>query len=310
MRPRSFGSGRLSLWRVLDGEALRIVPGNPRNDSGDPFGIGRLDPALEDAGPSGVDMAFGDLARFRISFDDRTVTVKSVRADADAATIAHMLDDHVAPRIIAAESGELVLHGSAIEVGGRLAIFLGETGSGKSTLAASFLADGHRLMGDDAVVISASDSGMLGEAVYPSLRLFPESIAEVFGGPVETSSMAFYSDKRQVEAQPVNARGLTEACGDRIPLGAIFILTQGETGVTIDPFFPSDACIALVENSFAFDPRDPAAAAQRMAQAARVAAATPCYELAYPYDFGLLGAVRAQVIALLAPQVPTPAIPA
>jgi hypothetical protein len=243
---------------------------------------------------SALTMVFGQIARFHISFDDQTVRLIGAHPETDQDTVDHLVDDHVAPRIIAA-GGDLVLHGSACAIGGEIAAFIGQTGAGKSTLAASFHADGYRLLGDDAIVISEVDSVLQGEPVYPSLRLYRESINQVFRKSMSTSAMAFYSEKLHVS--PDDLGGAASSC---LPLGAIYILTEGDTGVALDRISPADACMALVENSFALDPQDPAAAAQRMAQAARVAAAIPCYELSYPYDFGLLGEARAQVIASLA----------
>lgn len=244
-------------------------------------------------------MSFGQLAQFRISFPDRTVTLAGCHPRTDQDTVDHLLDDHVAPRIVAA-GGDLVLHASANVIDGRLAVLLGQTGAGKSTLAASLHAAGHPLLGDDAVVVSGAEDVPAGEAVYPSLRLYRESIEQVFGGGIATSAMAFYSDKRHVAA------GCTPPAAARFPLGAIFILAQGEGDVTLAPIPPADACIALVENSFALDPMDRAAAMARMAIAARLAARLPAYELAYPYDFALLDEVRARVVAATAP----PAAPA
>ncbi len=239
-------------------------------------------------------MLFGSIARFQIDFDDHTVRLIEAHRDADQDTIDHLVDDHIAPRIIAA-SGALVLHGSACVINGKMAVFLGQTGSGKSTLAASLHAAGYRLLGDDAVVIDEADGILRGEPVYPSLRLYRESIEQVFDDAVPTSAMAFYSDKRHVAAARLGA-GAAEC----VPLGAIYLLTEGEEGVALQRILPADACMALVENGFALDLRDAAAAAQRMARAARVASVVPVYDLAYPYDFALLPEARAQVIASLA----------
>ncbi|NJO14158.1 MAG: hypothetical protein HC870_03310 [Rhizobiales bacterium] len=253
-------------------------------DTASPLVSEGLDPVIEPAAPDVLVMSFGEVARFRIGFDDKTIRLISTHPKADQDTIDHLVDDHIAPRIIAA-GGDLVLHGSACVIDGCLAVFLGQTGSGKSTLAASMHADGHRLLGDDAVVISVVDGVFHGESVYPSLRLYRESIDQVFRDDVRTTAMAFYSDKLHVAAD-----NLGDGTGpQRYPIGAIYILTEGDAGVMLDRFVPADACMALVENSFALDPHDPVAAAQRMAKAASVAAATACYELAYPYDFGLLG---------------------
>lgn len=252
-----------------------------------------LDPVIESFADGAFVMTFGDVARFRIGLDDQTVRLISAHPLADQDTIDHLLDDHVAPRVIAA-GGCLVLHGSSTQIGSRMVIFLGQTGSGKSTLAASLHANGHRLLGDDAVVISEAEGTFCGETVYPSLRLHRESIDKVFTGSVATSAMAFYSDKLRVSAERFGA-----SPAERFPLAAVYILTEGEEGVSLLPFVPADACMALIENSFALNPHDSSAAAARMRKAAQVAAAVPCYELAYPYDFGLLSEARAQVLASL-----------
>lgn len=250
-----------------------------------------LDPIIAWSGADELEMHFGVIARFVIRFADRTVRLIAAHPDADQATIDHLLDDHVAPRIIAAD-GTLVLHGSATLIGSHIAVFLGLTGSGKSTLAASLHAEGYRLLGDDAVVIENREGTITGEAVYPSLRLYGESMAQVLEADLPTAAMAFYSDKRHVSLAGVGGTG-----SGRYPLGGIFVLVDGEAGVTLDRYAPGEGCMALLENSFALDPADGAMAARRMGVAARVAAAVPCYELAYPYDFSLLGEVRTRVAA-------------
>lgn len=293
-RPRPIGSGRLSLWRLLQDVVPAPRSPDARAETASPLVSGGLDPEVALISVSALTMAFGQIALFHISFDDQIVRLVAAHPETDQDTVDHLVDDHVAPRIIAA-GGDLVLHGSACAIGGELAAFIGQTGAGKSTLAASFHADGYRLLGDDAIVISEVDGVLRGEPVYPSLRLYRESINQVFRESVSTSAMAFYSEKMHVSADDLG--GSASSC---LPLGAIYILTEGDTRVSLDRISPADACMALVENSFALDPQDLVAAAQRMAQAARVAAAIPCYELSYPYDFGLLGEARAQVIASLA----------
>lgn len=245
-------------------------------------------------------MGFGEAARFVISFANKTVRLVAAHPEADQSTIDHFVDDHVAPRVIAAD-GALVVHASAVVVGGQMVIFIGDTGAGKSTFAASMHAAGHTLLGDDAVVLSETEAGVIGEVVYPSLRLFRKSIDHVFAGKVETTPMAFYSDKLHV-ATP----GLGAFEPVQYPLGAVFYLGETEAGVLLQPMFPSDACIGLIENSFALDPADHRAAVVRMAKGARIAAAVPCYELLYPRDFSSLDEARSQVLALMA-AISTPA---
>ncbi len=292
-RPRPIGSGRLSAWRLLEGLAPAPRALNAVTSASFALVSDGLDPVIEDQSPSALTMSFGQIARFRIDFNALTVSLIAAHPQTDQDTVDHLVDDHVAPRLIAA-SGALVLHGSACVIGNQMAVFLGQTGSGKSTLSASLHAAGYQLLGDDAVVISTADGTILGEAVYPSLRLYRESIDQVFSHAVGTAAMAFYSDKLHVVADT-----LTDQAPEKVAVRAIYVLTEGDTGVTLELISPADACMSLVENSFALDPLDPVAAAQRMALAAQVAAEVPCYELAYPYDFALLPDVRAAVIASL-----------
>jgi Phosphoenolpyruvate carboxykinase len=297
-RPRPYGRGRLLCWRLEQNFTLPTVSRSDAADAIAAITAGGLDPAIARNAEGDLEMAFGQIARFAIRFADRTVQLIEAHADADQATIDHLLDDHVAPRIIAAD-GSLVLHGSASLIGGRIAVFLGLTGSGKSTLSASLHARGYQLLGDDAVVIGEDSGTFTGEAVYPSLRLYRESIDQVLSGDIPTAAMAFYSDK-----QHVRVSGLDEAGPARHPIGGIYVLADGKAGIALDRYSPSEGCMALLENSFALDPSDGAMAARRMGMAARVAAQVPCYELAYPYDFSLLDEIGARVVASLAPSAP------
>ena len=60
--------------------------------------------------------------------------------------------------------GHLVLHGSAVDVGGRAVVLVGDKGAGKSTTAAALVARGHRLLTDDLVAL---DAGGAAPAVLP-----------------------------------------------------------------------------------------------------------------------------------------------
>jgi hypothetical protein len=297
-RPRPFGRGRLHLWRLDQSVRVPTASKSGATEAIVALTADGLDPVIARYGEGDLEMAFGQIARFAIRFTDRTVQLIAAHPDADQATIDHLLDDHVAPRIIAAD-GALVLHGSATLIEGRIAVLLGLTGSGKSTLAASLHARGYPLLGDDAVVIGEAGGAFTGEAVYPSLRLYRESIDQVLPGDIPTAAMAFYSDK-----QHVRVSGLGEAGPACHPIGGIYVLADGKAGIALDRYSPAEGCMALVENSFALDPSDAAMAARRLGLAARVAAQVPCFELAYPYDFSLLDEIGARVIASLAPSSP------
>ncbi len=236
---------------------------------------------------------FGDSATFRVWLGEQKVELLSSSTPGEIATLNHLLYDQLLPRLLSA-SCALVLHGSVIRMGGSLAIFIGETGAGKSTLAASLNACGHELLGDDAVKITASGTAFEGTSVYPSLRLYPDSIAKVLEDGIGTAPMAHYSYKRLVT-------GFRHASGadTPLPLGQIFLLADGE-GVSLRRLSERESCMAMVDNSFALDPADIGAAKERFLQAVKLASAVPAYELCYPHDYDVLPEVIRQIEACVA----------
>ncbi|MDJ0641443.1 MAG: hypothetical protein QNJ15_01370 [Erythrobacter sp.] len=240
-------------------------------------------------------ISFDNVARFEICFHEEVVTIFDVAPETTPEALTHLLYDHVAPRILAG-IGQLVIHASAVEIGGRLALFLGETGAGKSTLAASLHKSGHRLMGDDASIVAPSTKGFVGQAVYPSLRLYQKSISAVLGANIPSAPMAHYSEKKRL-----NLPSLAETETEPVPLGAFFFLVDeaSKGSVASHPLSPGLTCIGLIENSFALDPSDATSAANRMEQASAVARAVPGYELSYPWDFDLLPRVHEQVFSCM-----------
>lgn len=239
-------------------------------------------------------MSFEGLAHFRIDPANRTIAAFQVSPRTGQSAMNHLLFDHLAPRILSHE-GELVLHGAAVAINGSIAAFLGETGTGKSTLSASLHLAGHRLLGDDAVIVTTGDSGYLAEPVYPSLRLYPEAVAALIGKGAKVTPMAHYSDKQRVDlgASPLPAP---------IPLSCLFFLTpaqEGEATAAI-PLTPREACIRLIEQSFALDPNDAGFAASRLGVIASLAQAVPAFELHLPHQFDRLRDTHAVIFDCLA----------
>lgn len=70
------------------------------------------------------------------------------------------------------DRGRLVLHASAVRVGGGCVILLGDKGAGKSTTAAALVAAGHQLMTDDVVALNLADADrILLEPGFPQMKL-------------------------------------------------------------------------------------------------------------------------------------------
>jgi len=130
--------------------------------------FGRAVPADDmsfEFGPGRAYLAFGLVGQFEVR-DDGLIRYELVRGgNPDLAGVV------VLGTVFAAllqMRGQLVLHASAVEVGGRGVVFLGAKGAGKSTLAAACLRAGHGFLTDDVLAIGADGSLTPG---FPQIKL-------------------------------------------------------------------------------------------------------------------------------------------
>lgn len=213
------------------------------------------------------------------------------------ATYHHFLADQVIPRAME-QAGKFVLHAAAVCVGDSVILLIGESGRGKSTLSTSFDIAGHPLLGDDATVISSLGDTPRAKAVYPSLRLLPDSLAALL--PVGTPSLevANYTSKQR----------LALPCAEResLPIRSAFILSPPEvmSSIAVRRLTMAETCMAFLENSFALDPSDTARARERMEQASALANAVPAFEIDYPRDYARLPEVRQTILDQVAALTP------
>ena len=252
-----------------------------------------VSPAGGEAGRLLVD--FPDLVRAEVVRRDRTVRVFPLVPGLSSSTLEHFVMDILFPRLIA-ETGALVVHGALIAGGTGSVCLIGDSGRGKSTLSAALRGAGWRLQGDDALEVRIDGVGIAARATYPSLRLHPDSLEQLFPEPPQgLSPVADYLDKVRLDpGDPADPAEPTR-------LRAVFLLDR-ETGpdeVSVRPLSASTLCMALVRQSFALDPADPVAARGRLAAAGAVAAAVPGFSLSYPRDYARLPEVTGLVRSTL-----------
>ena len=249
---------------------------------------GHLSIAVERRANGLAQVTFENFASFQIDVGSHRIRVHQGGA-LSRETLRHFLLDQIYPRILAHE-GQLVLHAAGVTLCERAVLFVGPSGSGKSTLAASFHGAGHPLLGDDAIVVESHEGCSDVRSVYRSLRLFQDSLTEILPGVADLSPVADYTDKWNVEG--LGKSRATEA----LRLGAIFLLQPSPCGrIRIETAAGAEACMVLVEQSFALDPTSAAGARQRLAQASQLAASAPMFRLHFPRDFRMLADVREAV---------------
>lgn len=211
-------------------------------------------------------------------------------------TRTHILADQVLPRIIS-HDGSLVIHAGAVRHDDGCIVFVGGSGFGKSSLTASFDQAGQALMGDDALIVSSAGESWRARAIYPSLRLFPDSVQAVLPESANTGSVARYTAKLRVDV-PLRANSEHDK---PLPIKAIFVLAgPGQpNAIEVRRITPATTCIALVKNSFALDPTDMQCARKRLENASDVSTSVPAYHLAYPHDYDRLAQVREAILTAL-----------
>jgi hypothetical protein len=140
-----------------------------------------------------------------VTLDRRRRTIAVHRSpEADPGLIPVFLEGSVLAHALAAE-GLLVLHASAVEVGGAALAIVGPSGAGKSTLAALLCAAGARLVADDALRVDATRSGAM---CFPgSRRLRLRLAAASLGRMIEGASVGETADGRTavIPARPADA---------------------------------------------------------------------------------------------------------
>lgn len=236
---------------------------------------------------------FLDLVSVEVLVKERRIIERLVEPDTPQTTVDHILLDQVLPRLIA-HGGTLTLHAGAITCEDGAILFIGESGRGKSTLSASFAQAGNSILSDDALSVSEVAKTPHAQAIYPSLRLLPDSLEALYPPGVKSEPIAHYTTKQRIEV-PWGRKHV----GQPLPIAAIMILGDqpADGSISMRHMAKAEACMALITNSFALDPTDRERAAQKLAQASRVAITVPTFEISYPREYSKLSKVRAAILA-------------
>jgi len=141
--------------------------------------------------------------------------------------------------------GLLILHASAVAVGGKSVIFMGDKGAGKSTTAGAMIRAGHCLLTDDVVALDLSDPAkptiLPG---FPQLKLAADAADAIRIGHAEVRPQAHPQiDKAQHRLHA----GFS---GQATPVARIYMLERGDQA-KISPLPGAGALPAIMRFSYA-----------------------------------------------------------
>ncbi|AXQ93874.1 serine kinase [Cereibacter azotoformans] len=188
--------------------------------------------------------------------------------------------------------GLFTLHASAVSVGGRGVVMMGDKGAGKSTTATAMIRAGHPLIADDIVAVDETLSLRPG---FPQVKLSPAAAA-AFDAPdaVHRPVVPEVPEKSRVLLPGRFARGVT-------PLRRIYRLERGPAEaepavIAVPPFeaLPLALRFAYVTR-FGAEVLNGAAGARHLRQAAAIAASGVLHRVIVPHDLRRLP----EVVALI-----------
>lgn len=193
--------------------------------------------------------------------------------------------------ILLHQRGLFAMHSSAISVGGRAALFIGEKGQGKSTLASALYGRGHELLADDIAVItagsaesSADSDDLMVRPGFPQFKLVPDSLKATLNMEEhELPHVGHLIDKR---AHRVHER-FSQA---DVPLGRVYILSIGEWSLERPPAQTALAHVLAQSYAARFGQRllHGPQAARHLAMCSRLVAGGFVRLLQRPRDLGFL----------------------
>jgi hypothetical protein len=240
-------------------------------------------------------LRFPDFADFEIDSTGKKIGC-APWPDVPEETIRHLFLDQVLPRVLSQREG-VVLHGSALVIGGGAVVFMGESGRGKSTLGVSFSRKGFPLLTDDGLYVKDESNELLGYPSYPGVRLWSESLSELYPDPGSLPFVAHYYDKQRLDA----TRGSLEFTSSPVPLRAIYLLgsepeRKSTDHVQIWKATGRHAFREVAKGLHRFDVTSRSELLHQFDIVSRIVATVPTYQLYFQHDFSLLPATMDAIL--------------
>lgn len=228
-------------------------------------------------------LRFPHEAEFHVALPQQQI-VCYPSSQASRETIHHLLLDHVLPMILS-HAGNVVMHAGAVVTPAGAVAFVGASGAGKSTLTSYFAQQGFPVLTDDFLRLDFQEQ-IWGVASYPSVRLFPRHLQNLFADTT-TKRVAARSEKRRLALRE-NALNFHPYPA---PLRKIFLLAEAPE-IKISPVTPMRGFIELVKNSFHLDATDWECWRAKSELFKKITEENLIFRLHYPREIQQLSVVR------------------
>jgi hypothetical protein len=191
------------------------------------------------------------------------------------------------------------LHATSVVIDGQAIAFLGSSGFGKSSLAAAFLADGHRLLTDDMLLLRRTDGGYQAQPGPSRIKLFPKMARRFLEG---TSSAVPMNSETEKLVLPLSA---DHRQPDPAPLRVLYALSaprevRRKQRIQITSLTPRETFIELIRGTFNYLITGSERIERQYAECLGVASQVPARRISYPRVLSMLPTVRQAILSDLA----------
>ena len=239
-------------------------------------------------------LKFPGTCDFIISATDKIISC--FRRHSSINTVRYLLLNHVIPLYLSS-SKKFLLHCSAVSINNRAVLFIGDSTSGKSTLAASFCNAGYTLLSDDFLLIREDRSTFVATPSYPSVRLHPDAISQIFGFYPTIFKSDVFGHKQWIKANGNSLPYSEKECA----IKNIYLLKSNNdislNSIRIMDIKPSESLVELLNNSFIIDSSDRELLENNMDFCARLVKEVPVKKLAYKKDYKVLPEVIKMILS-------------
>lgn len=189
--------------------------------------------------------------------------------------------------------GTTCLHASVVAIGGEAIALAGPAGAGKSTTAACFSAMGFPVLSDDIAALAERAGTIHVEPAYPQIRLWPDSVAMLYGAPDALPRLTPTWDKRGLLLS--RRRAFQE---QSLPLRAVYVLGEVRAGAgpIVEDVSGSASLLVLLANAYVGYLLDRAMRHHEFESLARLAATVPVRRVVRPVEPVAPGAICLSIL--------------
>ncbi len=144
--------------------------------------------------------------------------------------------------------GVVSLHASGVMIGDAAIALVGQAGAGKSTTAAMFAQLGYPIVTDDVFALKPCGDRFVVEPGYATLRLWPDSVAALYGSPSALPLITPNWDKRYLDLRSSDDLHFATAAA---PIAAVYVLghrNSNDDSPTIGP--EAEPFVTLLANTY------------------------------------------------------------